>query len=142
MPVMRRLLSLALALTLAVVATGCDREPRTVTVGVDGGSATLAAGERLSVDFGEVNASIGDGWFLVESPDAAVLADDGEQYTSECDMPGCGAQLRWNFTGAAAGETRLVFQYCYRSRPGDDGCTAEPSRGPADPVTLTVTVTS
>jgi predicted secreted protein len=148
---MRRIAVVALALALAgcggdetVVAV--DRQgTTTVTEGkrVDGtrpGAVTVPAGETLLVDFGDVNNSIGDDWFLIGPADPAVLSDEGDQYDSECDQAGCGAHMWWRFGAVAAGTTEVTFQYCYRSRPPD--CEPMPDRGPADPVTLTVTVTA
>jgi hypothetical protein len=112
--------------------------PPTVDVAVGAGSASLAAGETLRVDLGEANASIGDGWFLAEPPDPTVLTDRGSASDQDCDEPGCGGRLFWSFAAAAPGTTPVVFRYCYRSRP--PSCEPEPSRGPTDPVTLTVTV--
>jgi hypothetical protein len=137
----------ALLLCLAVAA-GCGDGAPTVPIGggppqVDvaagDGSASLRTGETLRVDLGPVNSSIGDGWFLVEAPDPAVLTDRGRDAEQECDEPGCGARLRWAFAAAGPGTTPLVFRYCFRSQP--PACEPAPDgRGSAEPVTLTVTV--
>ena len=134
---MRRLLALAAACGLALVAAGC-LGPRAVDVAVSAGSARLAPGETLRVDLGEVNHSIGDSWYLVGTPDPAVLAEKDQDYDSDCDDPGCGGRLRWTFTATGVGSTTVVFQYCYRSRP--DNCDPEPGGQSDQPVTLGVTV--
>lgn len=142
---MRRI-ALATLLLATLAVSGCDADETVVPIGragptVDGtasGAATVPAGGSLRVDFGDVNNSIGDDWFLVGPPDPAVLADAGEEYDSECEGAGCGAHLWWRFDAVAAGSTELVFQYCYRSRPPD--CEPMPDRGLAEPVTLTVAV--
>jgi hypothetical protein len=127
-------------LVLVMLLSACG-DPRTVDVRYAAGSAQVAAGERLRVDFGTVNTSIGDGWFLVGPPDVSVLTDGGADYASTCPggMAGCDSHLRWQFTAKAAGSTELIFRYCYRSNP--DACDPGPGRGPAEPVHLSVTVT-
>jgi predicted secreted protein len=124
----------------ALLTAGCFAAP-TVDVRYDAGAAHLVVGEVLRVTFGEVNPSIGDSWHLVGEPDPAVLGRGTEDYESDCRgaAAGCGGQLSWTFPASGKGTTTVVFRYCYRSRPGPE-CMAEPSRGPADPVTLTVTV--
>jgi hypothetical protein len=133
---MPRSVGLAVAATL-VTAAGCTG-PEVIAVAVDGGSAAITVGEVLRVDFGDVNESIGDSWYLVTPPDPGILGDNGRDYDSACDMSGCGSRLWWDFPGVGPGATTLVFRYCYRSRP--DNCQPEPSRGPTEPVTLNVVV--
>ena len=143
---------LAAAVLLSVMLSGCTRDTAvtvddegrtTVADGthVDGtapGAVTIPVGEKLLVDFGSINNSVGDDWFLVGPADPAVLADEGDHYDSECDDPGCGARMWWRFAGVAPGTTGVTFQYCYRSRP--PACEPMAGRGPADPVTVTITV--
>lgn len=130
------------ALTIAATAllAGCSDDPRTVSVAASAGQVTLADGERLRVDLGAYNSSIGDSWQLTAPPDPAVLADHGEHLDSDCaeGMVGCGGTLSWRFAAAGPGRTTIEFTYCYRSRVPD--CDPGPGRGPAGPVTLTVTV--
>ena len=133
---MTRCVGLAVAAIL-VTAAGCTG-PTVVDAAVDGGSATLTVGEVLRVDFGDVNESVGDSWYLITPPDPSILGDNGRDYDSECDRPGCGARLWWDFPAVAPGVTTVVFRYCYRSRPDD--CQPEPSRGPTEPVPLDVVV--
>jgi predicted secreted protein len=125
-------------LCIALLAAAACAGPRVVTVPVGAGSAHVEAGEVLQVDLGEVNPSIGDAWFLVHPPDAAVLGEGEESFESECDEPGCGGRATWTFTARSPGTTRLEFRYCYRSRPDD--CQPQPDRGPSGIVALTVTV--
>jgi predicted secreted protein len=122
---------------LVLALAGCGGTDD-VTVPVDAGVVNLPAGETLRVDLGNANPSIGDSWFLVGPPDAAVLIDTGQVPGDDCDSPGCQATADWTFTAAAPGTTAVVFRYCYRSAPPD--CAPMPDRGPTDPVTLTVTV--
>ena len=135
---MARRLAVTLACGLALATAGCVG-PGVVEVPVSAGSARVAQGEVLRVAMGEVNESVGDSWYLVERPDPAVLAEDGVDHDSDCDQPGCGGRLAWSFRATGRGSTEVVFRYCYRSRPPD--CAPGPDRGPADPVTLRVTVT-
>ncbi len=138
---MQRFTGLAGAVLAAVTAVGlagCSTGPEKVAVDVSAGSAVLSDGEILRVDFGPHNAGIGDSWYLTTEPDRAVLADRGQDVDRECEMPGCDGTLHWEFAAVAPGQTTLVFRYCYRSRPDD--CDPGPDRGPADPVTLLVTV--
>jgi hypothetical protein len=144
---------LAAGLLLALAACGADEAVVTVdekgavsvaegthVPGTESGAVAVAVGEKVVVDLGSQNSSIGDGWFLVGPPDPAVLTDGGEHYDSECDQPGCGAHVTWHFGTVAAGTTTITLRYCYRSRP--PACDPMPDRGPAEPVTLTVTVTA
>jgi hypothetical protein len=132
-----RLPALAVLLVFAVV--GCGSDP-VVVVGYDKGTASVPVGARLRVDLGTVSESIGDGWFLVGSPDAKVLKDDGSVSGPGCGagMAGCSHTLYWQFTALAKGSTTIRLRYCYRSRP--EKCDAGPGRGPAEPVMLLVTV--
>jgi predicted secreted protein len=130
----------ALVIALLLVVSGCSGADTTVSH--DAGTATVAVGETLRVDFGEVNPSVGDNWFLVGEPDSAVLTEIGTATdpVSGCDETGCGVELAWDFEAAGEGETTLVFQYCFRTGPDD--CVGDSSDGPAPaPVELTVEVT-
>jgi hypothetical protein len=135
---MRKVAPVMLVLLMLLSACG---GPQTVDVSYSAGSATVPAGEQLRVDFGTVNTSIGDAWYLIGAPDTAVLTDGGSDYESTClgGMAGCDSHLRWQFTAKAAGSTELIFRYCYRSTA--DACQPGPGRGPNDPVHLAVTVT-
>ena len=134
---MRRLLLIAAA-GLALLGAGCAGA-RVVDVRVSAGSARLAAGETLRVDVGALNESVGDSWYVVGAPDPAVLIEKERDYDLDCDNPGCGGHLWWTFTATGAGSTTVVFQYCYRSRPGAD-CAPAPGGQSNQPVTLNVTV--
>jgi hypothetical protein len=133
----RRALAVLVGVCLGFTA-GCGG-PSTVEVQVGDGSARVKRGDVLRVDLGEVNASIGDSWYLVEKPDPAILDEGERDYDTDCDEPGCGGRMAWLFTARGPGTTTLVFRYCYRSRP--DNCEPQPDRGPDQPVNLAVTVT-
>jgi predicted secreted protein len=132
---LRRILVPLACLTLVVAGCG---GPRVVGVDVSAGSASLAVGETLRINFGAVNPSIGDSWYLTGAPDPAVLTDSDWTMDSDCHQAGCGGQLSWTFRASGPGSTTVTFQYCYRSRP--ENCQPQPHRGPNDPVSLGVTV--
>ena len=128
-----------LMVSVFVLLAGCGG-PRTVEVDVTAGAVQLAVGEVLRVDLGKVNSSIGDSWYLVGTPDSAVLSEGKEDYDSECDAHavGCGGRLAWVFSARGPGMTTLVFRYCYQSSLKD--CKPQPNRGPPEPVQLAVSV--
>ncbi|GAB3225119.1 hypothetical protein GCM10027447_14240 [Glycomyces halotolerans] len=132
-------------MALALALSACSGEPdEENTVSFDAGTATVSAGERLWVDFGWVNFSVGDNWSLVGEPDAGVLAefDRYSQTHPDCEdgMAGCESRLYWVFDAVAEGETTLVFQYCFRTGPED--CVGDAGDSdPPEPVELTVEVT-
>ncbi|WP_081913341.1 protease inhibitor I42 family protein [Glycomyces sp. NRRL B-16210] len=130
-----KLLTPVFALVLAL--SGCSGPDSTVPL--DAESASVSAGETLRIDFGKVNPSVGDSWYLVEEPDAAVLTEVGRETRDDpdCDGDGCGIELAWDFEAVGPGETTLVFQYCFRTDLEE--CVADPER--EEPVELTVTVT-
>jgi predicted secreted protein len=143
----RRLIVLGLAVVvLAAAGVAVYVTVRSEPVEVDlraSRNVSVPAGERLRVDLGEINTSVGDAWFLTQPPGAAVLRDVGRDYTTadSCEegWSGCDQTLVWEFAAVSAGQTSMRFQYCYRSRP--PGCEPAPTRPANDPLTLTVTVT-
>ena len=152
-PVNRRLIAvLSCAAALIVVAAVTTvvlvyRSDRSVVVdGRASGAVTVRKGTWLRVNFGTVNTSVGDMWTIVTAPDSRVLRDRGTDHETSKDCggsadegwSGCDQTLHWQFESIGPGRTSVRFQYCYRSRPPD--CEAEPSRGPAQPVELTITV--
>ncbi|WP_027343556.1 protease inhibitor I42 family protein [Hamadaea tsunoensis] len=137
---MRRLTSVLLAPLLAgavLALGGCSHE---TTISYKDTTATVQRGDALVIDFGKVNGSIGDSWYIVQDGDGRVLAAGERQYTSDCqgNVAGCGGSLKYEFAARKAGEAELVFQYCYRSGP--DNCQPMPDRGPVDPVRVHVIV--
>jgi hypothetical protein len=130
----------ALVIALALAVTGCSGADSTVSH--TSGTATVAVGETLRVDFGHIKPSVGENWFLVGGPDPAVMTEIGDEThgAEGCDGDGCGVELTWDFEAVGQGETTLVFQYCFRTGPDD--CVGDPRDGPAPaPVELTVEVT-
>ncbi|GAA1688284.1 hypothetical protein GCM10009830_39840 [Glycomyces endophyticus] len=121
-------------LVLLLALAGCTSPDTTVTF--DAETVTVRVGETLRIEFGRFNGTTGDNWYLVDGADTGVLADAGK---STDDDPGA-EYLTWDFDAVAAGETTLVFQYCYRSELDD--CVGDADgNGPPDPIQLAVTVT-
>lgn len=143
---------LAVAAVLAVAGCsdsesgGLEEQP-VVSVSYDAGAVSVPTGEMLRVEFGWINPSIGDSWYLVGEADASVLAEIGSDTYEHPDcgdgMAGCDQGLNWEFKAVAPGETTVSFQYCYRSSP--ENCVGD-DRGddtaPPPPVHLTVEVTN
>jgi predicted secreted protein len=126
-------------LLAVVVTTGCLGPPTTVSVRYDERAIGIEKGAVLRIEIGEYNESIGDQWYLVGKPNPAVLAEKGRVYDRDCDDPGCGGRLAWEFTATGPGTTSVTLRYCYRSQPA--ACDPGPTgRAPADPKTVTVTV--
>jgi hypothetical protein len=128
---------------LGLMLSACSGPDEGNTVSRDAGTATVSIGEELWVDLGLVSTSVGDNWFLVEDPDASVLTET-EQVNERplaCELgmtDGCDDRLLWGFSAVAAGETELVFQYCFRT--GLEDCVGGPNTEAPDPVELTVIV--
>ncbi|THV23557.1 protease inhibitor I42 family protein [Glycomyces paridis] len=123
---------------LLLVLAGCSGADETVAL--DAETATVAVGETLRVDLGTVNASVGDNWYLVSGADTGVIAEGDKRTDGDDDCDGCSGELSWDFEALEAGETTLVFQYCFRTSLAE--CTGDASDGPPpEPVELAVTVT-
>lgn len=114
---MRKLLTTGLlavaALALAPTLSGCASSTGPITVDHSANTATVSAGETLTIDFGEVNPSAGDGWVIVTKPDSAILSG-GEQHIeplSKDKAVGGPHALTFEFTAVAAGTTTVEFEY-------------------------------
>lgn len=93
---------------------------KTVDYTVD--SVTLAPGEALIVDFGEVNATVGQEWIITQEPDAAVLGS-GEQrsrYLGEDGMTGAASEVSYRFAAVGDGTSDIVFEYRFRGSVPED----------------------
>lgn len=103
----------------------------------DVGEVRISGGDELLVEFGEINTSIGDSWYLVTPPDATVLSDGGyhAEVDSFCDDAGCPSTFAWRFSAVSPGTTTVEFLYCYRSGPDD--CVPEKGMNPEDVERLT-----
>jgi hypothetical protein len=109
-----------------------------VVVEPTAGSVDLVVGQTLVVDFGDINASVGDAWVLTQDPADAVLgAGEAEtEYLGEADETGGRNTLVYTFEATGAGESVLELEYEFRGEAPESGQGPDPSE-----VTLTVSVT-
>lgn len=101
--------------------TGCAGAPER-TVDHSTSSVTLAPGEGLVVDFGEVNHTVGDEWVITREPDPAVLGP-GEQrsrYLGEDGEAGAPSELSFRFLAVGDGTTVIRFEYHFRGSVPED----------------------
>jgi hypothetical protein len=126
-------------LAVGQLAAGCSG-PTVRTVGLTDKAVSLHVGEVLRVEFGKVNPSVGDAWFIVSGADGTVLGGGERDYTSDCDagQAGCGGELAYEFPAKYAGQIDLVVRYCYRTELAV--CQPRPGDAPSEPVTIRVTV--
>jgi predicted secreted protein len=121
--------AVALAAVLVTGLTACTPGAKQ-TVPYTADEATLAVGETLVVDFGDVNPSIGDSWELTTRPDEDVLSK-GEEVVLDADEetpPGAPSHVVYEFRAKGKGTTTIGFTYSYRGTPGDElGRTDDPT---------------
>lgn len=86
------------------------------TVDYTAESVTLAPGEALVVDFGEVNATVGQEWVITQEPDAAVLGpgEERSRYLGEDGMTGAPSEVTFRFAPEGEGTTVIEFEYRFR----------------------------
>lgn len=100
------------------------------TVDYTTSAVTLAPGEALVVDFGEINPSVGDAWVVTREPDPEVL-HEGElrsHYLGDEGSTGGPSHVSYRFAPEGDGTTVIEFEYQFRgSVPTDvaDQRTAE-----------------
>lgn len=123
-----------LLVALAATTSGCG-SPRQVLVAETAGSVTLAVGETLVVDLGEINRSIGDDWAITTEPDPAVLGAGEAEEDAESDLDGSYSHLTYRFEAVGAGTTTIGLTYRYRGVEGDPEGRAE---DPTPELTVTV----
>jgi predicted secreted protein len=123
---------LTAALLLSVGLSGCSASEKIIDY--TDTAATLAPGEVLVIDFGEVNASVGSEWVMVEEPDAAVLGEGEEHsdYLGESGETGAASDLSYRFAAVGEGTTTIEFEYRFRGFVPED---------PEDQKTATIEVT-
>lgn len=123
---------LASALLLSVGLAGCSASEKIIDY--TDTAATLAPGEVLIVDFGEVNATVGNAWVIVEEPDAAILGEGEERsdYLGESGETGAASDLSYRFAAVGEGTTTIEFEYRFRGSVPED---------PEDQKTATIEVT-
>lgn len=92
------------------------------TVAYTTSSVTLAPGEALVVDFGEINPSVGDAWVITREPDPAVLGagDQRSRYLGEDGETGAASDVSFRFAPVGDGTTVIQFEYQFRGAVPDD----------------------
>lgn len=85
-------------------------------------SVTLAPGEALVIDFGEVNSSVGEDWEITQEPDPAVLGpgEERSRYLGEDGMTGAPSEVTYRFAPAGEGTTVIEFEYRFRGEIPED----------------------
>ena len=85
-------------------------------------SVTLAPGEALVVDFGEVNHTVGDEWIITQEPDPEVLGpgDERSRYLGEDGEAGAPSELSYRFAPVGDGTTVIQFEYQFRGSVPED----------------------
>lgn len=81
----------------------------------------LDVGQRLVIDFGTYNTSVGDEYEVVQEPDATVLANFTREskYLGEDDEDGAPSTLFYWAKAAAPGTTEIQIDYYYRGDKSD-----------------------
>ena len=129
---MRRLVkacaAVTVAATLALGLTGCYAAEKTIDYSTS--SVTLAPGEALVVEFGEINRTVGDAWVITGEPDPAVLGPGGERsrYLGQDGETGAPSDVSYRFAPVGEGTTVIRFEYEFRGAvpaDADDQQTAE-----------------
>lgn len=111
---------LAGALLLSTGLAGCSSSEKTIEYTET--SVTLAPGEALVVDFGEVNATVGNEWVIVQQPDGSIL-EEGERRSNYLGAPGetgASSDLSYRFAPVGEGTTVLEFEYRFRGSVPED----------------------
>lgn len=111
---------LAGALLLSTGLAGCSSSEKTIEYTET--SVTLAPGEALVVDFGEVNATVGNEWVIVQQPDDSIL-DEGEERSNYLGAPGetgASSDLSYRFAPVGEGTTVIEFEYRFRGSVPED----------------------
>lgn len=118
----------AVATSLGLGLTGCSAAEKTVAYTTS--SVTLAPGEALVVDFGEINPTVGDAWVITREPDPAVLGpgDERSRYLGQDGETGAPSEVSYRFAPVGDGTTVIRFEYEFRGtvpEDADDQQTAE-----------------
>lgn len=111
---------LAGALLLGAGLTACSASEQTIDYTET--AVTLAPGEALVVDFGEVNATVGNEWVIVQQPDGSIL-DEGERRSNYLGAPGetgASSDLSYRFAPVGEGTTVIEFEYRFRGSVPED----------------------
>jgi hypothetical protein len=117
---MRNMIAVAGVALLVLGLAGCA--PAEKTVSYTSSSVTLAPGEALVVDFGEINPSVGDAWVVTQEPDPAVLGEGEERshYLGEDGQTGAPSEVSYRFEPEGKGTTVIKFEYQFRGSVPED----------------------
>lgn len=109
------------AVTVTIGLASCTA-PAEKTVDHTAESVTLAPGEALVIDFGEVNGSVGEEWVLTQEPDGAVLGpgERRSRYLGEDGMTGAPSEVTYRFAPVEEGATMIEFEYRFRGSVPED----------------------
>lgn len=126
-------LALSIALVPALGACSSDSGLNPNKISVNGGDAEdtnehevlvrshateaeVAVGQRLVIDFGVYNPTVGDDYEVAQEPDATILANfqSESEYLGEKDEDGAPSTLRYTADAIAPGTTELKIDYYYR----------------------------
>lgn len=126
---LRTTAAIAGAILTAATMAGCMGAAEK-TIDYTQTSVTLAPGEALVVDMGEVNASVGTDWVITQEPDPAVLSagESHSRYLGEDGSVGGPNELTYRFAPVGTGTTVIAFEYRFRGavpEDPDDRKTAE-----------------
>lgn len=129
-------LSIALVPALGACSSDSGLDPNKISLNGDEGEDTsenavlvrshateteLAVGQRLVIDFGVYNPTVGDNYALAQEPDATILANfqSESEYLGEKDEDGAPSTLRYTADAIAPGTTELRLDYYYRGDKSD-----------------------
>jgi|GEM_PF-1032940 len=105
-----------------VTAGGATTDGNVVLVDAEVSEVELEVGNRLVIDLGSYNPSVGDEFEVAQEPDANILANFTSEstYLGEEDEDGAPSSLRYSADAVAAGTTEIEIEYYFRQeRTGD-----------------------
>jgi len=116
-----RFVVVAAAAAVGMGLSGCSAAAEK-TVDYTTSSVSLAPGESLVVDFGEVNHTVGDEWVITQEPDPSVLGpgDERSRYLGEDGEAGAPSELSYRFAPVGTGTTVIQFEYEFRGSVPED----------------------
>ncbi len=99
-----------------VTAGGVTTDGNVVVVDTDVSEVELEVGNRLVIDLGSYNPSVGDDFEVAQEPDANILANFASEsnYLGEEDEDGAPSSLQYTADAVAAGETEIKIDYYFR----------------------------
>lgn len=116
-----RFVVVAVTAAVGMGLSGCSAAVEK-TVDYTTSSVSLAPGESLVVDFGEVNHTVGDEWVITQEPDPSVLGpgDERSRYLGEDGEAGAPSELSYRFAPVGNGTTVIQFEYQFRGSVPED----------------------